>query len=459
MNEFTGVDADGVTERYLRDCLAPDSRLLTAMSDAELPPLLAADSGQRLFPRPLFVEEAQVRAFADDISGVFDLFSSLPSRLFGGDLERYCAALSIGERRTRMITRLGGVTPPRYGRADMYHDGTAFRLLEFNIASELGGIERSGELPRLLLEVEAFARFAKEHDLAYTDTGRMVADTLRTAGAEVASGREPVIALLEAPGGLGSYGGAWRAFEELMRGFGLDFHIGEISDVRAEGDRIVLDGRRLDVILRCFSADEMLEQPDGEALLEPVHRAVEAGTLVLWTPMESNLFNNKGCFAMVSDPRFQADFTDAERALVERVVPWTRAIGGTVGRDTGALPDEFMDLREELILKPNALYGGAGIVAGWEVDEASWRRALESVDAAGAIVQRRVTPRHEPVIDPETGRPERWQAAWGMFLTPQGYAGTYARALPADESAVIGIGSNARTRTAGVFTYDEGKAP
>lgn len=451
----TAIATDGVTERYLRDCLAPDSRLLTAMRDADLPPALSASSGQRLFPRPLFVREQQIRGFADDVVRIFDLLTSLPARLYGNDLERYCAALAIGERRARMITRLGGATPPQYGRADMYHDGTAFRLLEFNIASELGGAERSGEIPRLLLGVESFARFAKEHELGYTDTGQMVAEALRTAGARIASGREPVIALLEAPGGLAGYGAFWRAFEELMRGFGLDFHLGEISDVRTAGDRVLLDGRPLDVVLRCYSADEMLGLPDGEELVEPVCRAVEAGTLALWTPMESNLFGNKGCLAMISDPRFRDSFDAAELALVERVVPWTRAIGGTFGQSAAELLEECLDRREQLILKPNALYGGAGIVAGWEADETTWRRALETVDAAGAIVQERVVPRSEPVIDPETGQREQWQAAWGMFVTPQGYAGTYARALPADESAVIGIGSNAKTRTAGVFTYEK----
>ncbi|AUG77902.1 hypothetical protein CFP65_3095 [Kitasatospora sp. MMS16-BH015] len=448
---------DRVTERYLAESLADGSRLRTAMAEVDLPPLLSASSGQRLFPRPLFVGEREVRSFAEDVIGVFDLLTTLPERLFDGDLARYCAALAINERRTRLITRFGGAKPPQYGRADMYHDGTAFRLLEFNVASELGGVERSGELPRLLLGVDSFARFAKEHDLKYTDTGRLIAETLRTAGAQVAPGREPVVALLEAPGGLAGYGDAWRAFEELMLGFGLDFMIGEISDVKAEGDRVLLNGRKLDVVLRCYSADEILEAPDGEALAEPVFRAHEAGTLVLWTPMESNLYNNKACLAMLSDPRARSSFDAAEQAVIDRVVPWTRAIGGAFALPSAALVEECMDRRTELILKPNARYGGSGIVAGWEVEEQAWRLALESVDAAGAIVQQRVVPRAEPVVSPETGAVEEWQAAWGLFVTPQGYAGSYARALPANESAVIGIGAHAMTRTAGVFTYQDGE--
>jgi hypothetical protein len=68
-------------------------------------------------------------------------------------------------------------------------------------------------------------------------------------------------------------------------------------------------------------------------------------------------------------------------------------------------------------------------------------------------VQERVVPRPESVVDPQTGSLTDWWAAWGMFLTPEGYAGTYARALPAGAGSIIGIGANPSTRTAGVFTF------
>jgi hypothetical protein len=187
-----------------------------------------------------------------------------------------------------------------------------------------------------------------------------------------------------------------------------------------------------------------------ESLVEPIFRAHENGTVVLWTPMESTLFGNKGCLALLSDPANRSAFSMDELALVDRVLPWTRAVTGTIDDDTMA---HLMDRREQLILKPNAKYGGAGIVAGWETDPDQWRYAVTGAAEAGCVVQQRVRPRHEPVIDPATGRLRQWQAVWGVFVTPIGYAGTFARALPADESAVIGVSANPSTCTAGVFLY------
>ncbi|TCO54029.1 hypothetical protein [Actinocrispum wychmicini] len=47
---------------------------------------------------------------------------------------------------------------------------------------------------------------------------------------------------------------------------------------------------------------------------------------------------------------------------------------------------------------------------------------------------------------------EHWNAAWGMFLVPDGYSGVYVRLLPADTASVIGVNADIRTRVAGVFT-------
>ena len=77
--------------------------------------------------------------------------------------------------------------------------------------------------------------------------------------------------------------------------------------------------------------------------------------------------------------------------------------------------------------------------------------------AEGSIVQKRIVPRFEPVVNPDTGREEPWHAAWGLFYTPRGYAGAYARAVPAFESAVIGVTAYKNTRTAGVFHYAAGE--
>ena len=55
------------------------------------------------------------------------------------------------------------------------------------------------------------------------------------------------------------------------------------------------------------------------------------------------------------------------------------------------------------------------------------------------------------MIDPETGAVADWMAAWDVFLTPDGYAGSHIRALPYGGGAVVGMGANPACRTTGPF--------
>ncbi|GAB2722561.1 hypothetical protein [Kitasatospora kifunensis] len=443
---------DRTTELYLQECQAPGSRLRHAVADAELPPVLTRMSGHRLLARPLFVPEAELRGFEQDVDALFDLLVSLPTRLFDGDHTRFHATLGVGVRESALLSRLGACPPPRYGRTDMYHDGDGFKLLEFNIVSQLGGIDRAGRLPSALMGVPSFASFAAAHRLGFTDTGRQVAETLRTAGLTVTHGREPVIALVEAPGELDMYRRSWEPLQELMRGYGLDFRLGELPDVQVRDGGLFLtcepDTPRVDVVLRAFGVEQICGVPESESLLELIVHAHQDGRVVLWTPMGSELYGNKGCLALLHDPAFHGAFSSAERALIDRLVPWTRALDGRV--------DEYArSHRDELLLKPNDGSNGTGVVAGWQVSDGAWVAALASGRRAGAVIQRRVVPRTEPVVDPLSGKVTDWHAVWGMYITPAGQAGCNGRALPAEAAAVIGFGASPETRTAAVFTVED----
>ncbi|MBV7696588.1 hypothetical protein [Streptomyces sp. TRM70350] len=434
---------DQVTTAYNEQCLNGNTDLLHAMADAQFPPLFHESCGHRLLPRPFFIDETRMRAFADDIRSVFDLLTQLPTRLFDGDLGAYCDALGIPPRQAALMRRFADAEPVPYGRADIYHDGTSFKLLEFNVGSELGGADRA-EIQRALLGVPAFRAFAEEHRLSYVHTGERIADALRAAAAPLTGGADPVVALVEGDGGLAPYLHLVRSFQEMMRGLGIDLRIGEVGQVGEKDGRLHLDGAPLDVVLRYFSPAQIARTPGAEEAVEPILRAHEEGRVVLFTTFQSSLYANKGCLALLSDERSRDAFTMAERDLVDRVLPWTREL-------TPALVEHCREHREQLIVKPRGDFAGTGIHAGWELGDRDWARVLDSCAGHGFVAQERVVPRREPVVSPRTGRVEDWMAAWDVFLTPGGYAGSHIRALPYGDSAVVGMGANPACRTSGPF--------
>lgn len=428
-----------VTDQYLKS-----ATLARAGREIVLPPAYAESYEGALLDRPMFAAESEIATFADDLASLFGLLVSLPERLFDGDLERYCAAIGMDPRLSRLMRRGGDVAPPMYARADAYHDGTAFRLLEFNVGSELGGID-AAQINRAYLNVPAFNGFRRRHRLGYLDTSVRVADALRTAATAVTGGGDAVVALIESPGGIAGHESLFMAMREAMRINGIELLLGEIHQLRERNGKLVLRDVPLDVVLRYFVVGELVDHPAG---LEAVDRVLSADKTVLFTPLSSGMFASKGSLGLMHDPRTRASYTAAEAALVDRIVPWTRSLSRAGDRDE--LVERCRAQRETLVLKPGVGYGGVGAVVGHAVSDERWRTALAEAAGTDHVVQRLVRAVPEEVVNPDTGGVEQWITNWGVFVDNAGYAGSFGRALKVHDGPVVSGGHGARTTC--VFT-------
>ncbi|MEV6833315.1 hypothetical protein AB0N17_02070 [Streptomyces sp. NPDC051133] len=448
------MSAERVTAQYNEEFRAPGSVLPRVAQHVKNFPTLVPWHGEYL-ARPLFVAERELREFSDDLQHLIDILFSLPDRMFGGDLDAFRKVLGITDGRWEAIRRFGDLVPPSFGRADMYHDGASFKLLETNLGSESGGWALASEMSQATMEVDAFADFARRHRLGYVHPIRAVVEALRRFGARVAPGREPVVAMLEWRGGMRDYGELWLNFQSALRSAGFDILLAEVSDVHERDGALYLGDKKIDVVYRAFVPDQIAEEPGGWDLIAPLLRAHQAGGTLLWTPLSTNVFANKACMALLSDPSWRRTFSEDECRLVDRVLPWTRLINTDVLKADTDLVDECLARRDQLILKVNGRGGGVGVVVGWETDDATWRRALENYAEEGCIVQQRVMPRAELVVDPVSGETEEWHAAYGLFYTPDGCAGSYAKVVPAGSGGIISIAAHAKACSAAVFYQSE----
>src|SRR5690606_6014063 len=156
------------------------------------------------------------------------------------------------------------------------------------------------------------------------------------------------------------------------------------------------DGTPIDLVYKRVLLHELV---DDLGLDIPLLRAVVDGNVVMVNGIDGKPLHKKASLAVLTDERHAHFFSEAERELIARLVPWTRV---AEERHT-MLDDERIDLlpwmaehREELVLKPNDDYGGAGIVLGWEVDSAEWQRAIARAIETPYVVQRRIALPSEP---------------------------------------------------------------
>jgi hypothetical protein len=347
------------------------------------------------FLRPFFLtarDEARMRAAAESVA-------SLGERVTEAALKSRDVFDQLGL--TNAETRLVEIDPG-YSRAS-----TASRLDAFLLPESLHFAEYNAESPagpaytqrlcELFDSLEIMARFRDGRRVRFNPTMAPLLEAL------VASYREwggraqpPVMGIVDwrnVP--------TWTEFEILRDAFielGIPTLVCDPRELSFDGKVLSAEGRRIDLVYRRVLMNDIVARPDECAALV---KAYESGAVCVANTFRCKLAHKKAFFAVLTDDRNAALFSDAERAVIRAHVPWTRLVSDaeTVkdGRRSGLLR-LAEDGRERFVLKPNDEYGGAGVKLGWEMTAADWSTALGAAlsDPPGTwVLQERIPVRRE----------------------------------------------------------------
>jgi hypothetical protein len=166
----------------------------------------------------------------------------------------------------------------------------------------------------------------------------------------------------------------------------LEFRNGDLS----------VHGQKIDIVYKRLLVNEYVPiMKDYPALLD----AYRAGAICMVNSFRSKLIHKKALFAVFTNPRHAALFSQNELEAIRAHVPWTRIVRDErtdyFGRDVNLL-DFIRADSERLVVKPNDDYGGRGITIGWNVDQRGWDEAINNALADGDyLVQERVRTARE----------------------------------------------------------------
>ncbi|HEY2575505.1 MAG TPA: hypothetical protein VGI74_04290 [Streptosporangiaceae bacterium] len=395
-------------------------------------PMIDAFWRGRYLPRPLFLGAAERDRLHADVENLRAVLTSLPDRLFDGDLAAFGRAVGATDRQIAAVLRGGPGQVTSQTRADLYLDESGFKLLEVNHGSPAAGID-TPDFCRAMLAHPVLARFAAEHRLGFPDTMRAhVATILAETG--FAAGSQPVLAIATASSMYQRLGPYLDLLAPRWRELGLDAVACDVADLRASGGRVWLNGRAVDIVFRLFMIEHVPETSAGTPF-DPVLEAAARGEVQIYTSLDGELLASKMALAMLSDDRNRHLFAPAELAAIDRIVPWTRAVrpGPVTLPDgsAGELMDYAVSHADDLVLKPAMLHGGEGVLVGWQpgLTEREWRDRITAAAGRPFVLQRRVRPVPEP-MHRDDGELVPWDVAWGVCTLLGEHGGILTRGLP-----------------------------
>lgn len=267
-------------------------------------------------------------------------------------------------------------------------DTGAMAITEYN-AETPAGPGFMDALSDVFVDMPAMREFAKDYEFiappARPGTLRVLLDAYRQWSGTRSMPRIAILDWREVP----TYR-EFVLFSEYFQSRGISCIIADPRNAEYRDGKLYCDGRSVDLIYKRVLISELVERGGRD---HPVVRAVRDRAVCMVNPFRCKILHKKASLAVLSDDANAHLFSRDELSAISAHVPWTRVVEERKtthgGRQVDLLPFIARE-RGRLVLKPNDEYGGAGIVLGWEVDDATWEGAIRTALATPHIVQERV---------------------------------------------------------------------
>lgn len=281
----------------------------------------------------------------------------------------------------------------RTARLDSFLTDQRYQFVELN-AETPAGIAYADVASEIFLELDVMKEFATRHRITPMSGREKLLDVLLAAYREFSGGdRRPHIAIVDLRGLPTTR--EFELFKEYFESCGLSAIIADPRELEFREGKLYAGDFAIDVIYKRLLVNEFIDILD-EA--RDLLTACQARAVCLVNSFRGKLIHKKLLFGVLTDEQFGHYFSDEERALIHRHIPWTRRFEERRTTYQGQPVDLIAftrQNRDRLVLKPNDEYGGKGIFIGWESDEAGWDAAIESALQHPYLVQERVTTSRE----------------------------------------------------------------
>jgi hypothetical protein len=392
-------------------------------------------------PWPLFVDVESAAPIVDAATAILGLVKTVPERIFGCEIERMSEfygidrAVAGGAAALLTSTRL---LEEVIARGDFLLGPRGLACCEINVSGNLGGWQVALWKARML-EQPLVAEFLSAQGLRVLsrDPVEALLDHAITLGLEhglAAQGELNLAVLTDNPVAVTLIERVERNYRECLEsraeGVSGSLLICTERQLTWDGVRARLGARPVQLFL-----DQLMELVDG-----PVFKAQTSGSGFAFNGLVSPVLSDKRNLALLSEQADAGSAYDAEeRALIERLVPWTRLLADGFGERAGErfyLPDFVRAERQRLVIKPATGFGGTDVILGPSVGQAAWEACLDAALADGRWIVQDLVPSETYLFQARGGGAARHELIWGPFVYGSRFASCLLRSAPPGTGAV-----------------------
>jgi uncharacterized circularly permuted ATP-grasp superfamily protein len=350
------------------------------------------------FLRPVFLspqDEERVRKVAEAIA-------AMAERLTIAALEdaSLLGQFHLRPEEERLVSMKGGYAPASAAsRLDAFLLPESLKFTEYNGESPAGA-GYSESLSDIFLKLPLMEDFKHRFEVhSYPLSAKLLDALVRTYVDWGGTTKRPQMAIVdwkEVP--------TWSEFEILKERFermGIPVELADPRELEFNGKQLIANGKSVDLLYRRVLINDIVARPkECRAIVD----AYASGNVCVANNFRCKIPHVKAFFAVLTDEKNASYFSDEERELIQRHVPWTRVVADVKTQYDGESVELLEHIRKnqkQLVMKPSDEYGGKGVTLGWEVEKKEWEKAIQDALPGGKaertqgrwIVQERIPMR------------------------------------------------------------------
>jgi len=335
----------------------------------------------------------------------------------------------FGPEQTELIDVDPGYRPAiPCGRFDSFFDGETIRFTEFN-TDGTAGMDGAEKIAKLFLAVPSMRDFFSGHRLQTFEITHCVLQTILDCYHQFIGANPPAtprIAIVD-----------WKeartyaefvAFAEFCRAQGYGAVVADPRELEYDGNVLSHRGAKIDIIYRRVVSGEYMEHLEE---VKPMTRAYKDHNICLVGSFRSDVAFNKRAFGVLHNPEFAHFFSEHERTLIDRHIPWTQPFED-VECDYRGKKANMVDLARQnkntLVLKPSNLYEGQGVWLGAQKGTDEWEELIGTALRQDYVLQELIPIPSLPIVDLDEGFEIRNQFVHlGEYVFGGNFCGLYCR--------------------------------
>ncbi|QNO14053.1 glutathionylspermidine synthase family protein [Alkalicella caledoniensis] len=209
-------------------------------------------------------------------------------------------------------------------------------------------------------------------------------------------------------------------FAEAFKSEGYHCIIVDPRDIKVSDGQMYANGKVIDVVYRRLVTKDLMDRYDE---IPEFIEGLFAGKTCVIGSIKTQVVHTKRFFEVLYHPTFRKYLSQDQIDFIESHVPYTKAL---MANDI----QQYIDQKDNYIIKPVDYYASKGVCAGSDYTEASWKTLLEEKSQEDFIVQRYAPLSLVDNVLYDQGEgflKHSFRTITGLFVYNEKFAGLYVR--------------------------------